>query len=165
MLNTEERSGLLTKPRLLRILRAGLLTGISDGLFASISNVAFYHSSVERLFQGVASVLLGPDALKGGTTTMLIGILMHFGVAFGWSIVFSLIVMRAAWVRKLLASRYGVAKVAALYGPFIWLTMSLVVIPLLVRRPPAITFRWWTQLAGHFPFVGLPMVSSIARDE
>jgi hypothetical protein len=27
--------------------------------------------------------------------------------------------------------------------------------------PPAINMRWWVQLIGHFPFVGLPIVASI----
>jgi len=54
------------------------------------------------------------------------------------------------------------AKVAALYGPFIWMVMSLVVIPLLLHRPPTITIRWWIQLIGHIPFVGVPIVASIA---
>jgi uncharacterized membrane protein YagU involved in acid resistance len=52
-------------------------------------------------------------------------------------------------------------KAAALYGPLVWMTMSLVVIPLLVHRPPAITTRWWIQLFGHIPFVGLPIASAI----
>jgi uncharacterized membrane protein YagU involved in acid resistance len=66
-------------------------------------------------------------------------------------------------VRRVLDTPYGVAKVAAVYGPFIWLMMSLVVIPLLTHRPPTITYRWWVQLIGHFPFVGLPIVASIGR--
>jgi hypothetical protein len=74
------------------------LTGITDGLFSSVLSVAFYDSTVRRLFQGVASVLLGPDALKGGTPTAVLGVLMHFGVAFGWSIVFLFVVMRAEWI-------------------------------------------------------------------
>jgi hypothetical protein len=49
------------------------------------------------------------------------------------------------------------------YGPFIWLVMSLVVIPLLLHRPPAISIRWWVQLLGHFPFVGLPIVACANR--
>ena len=53
--------------------------------------------------------------------------------------------------------------VAAVYGPVVWMVMSLIIIPLLVRRPPAITFRWWVQFVGHFPFVGLPIVGSIKR--
>jgi len=40
---------------------------------------------------------------------------------------------------------------------------SLAVIPFLVHRPPAISIRWWIQLIGHIPFVGLPIVASIWR--
>ncbi len=144
-----------------RLIRAGLLTGISDGLFASFLSAVVYGSTVTRLWQGVASTLFGPEALNGGTSTALIGVLMHFGVAFGWSAVFLFLVMRLRLIRGLLASPYGVVKVAALYGPFIWLVMSLVVIPLLLQRPPAITIRWWIQLFGHIPFVAIPMVASI----
>lgn len=144
-----------------RLVRAGLLTGIIDGLFSSVLSVFFYDSTVTRLFQGVASTLLGREALEGGTRTALIGVLMHFGVAFGWSAVFLFLVQRSAWIRRVLASRYGVVKVAAVYGPLIWAVMSLVVIPLLVHRPPNINPRWWVQLIGHFPFVGIPIVASI----
>jgi predicted permease len=147
-----------------RLLRAGLLTGVTDGLFASILAMMFYHSTVTRLFQGVASVLLGKQAFEGGTPTALLGVLMHFGVAFGWSAVFLFLVIRLGWVRGLMSSRYGVVKVASLYGPFIWMVMSLAVIPLLLHRPPVINVRWWIQLIGHFPFVGIPIVASIGRD-
>ena len=146
-----------------RLLRAGLLTGIIDGLFSSILATLFYGSTATRLFQGVAATLLGREALDGGTPTALLGVLMHFGVAFGWSAVFLFLVERSSWIRGVLASRYGVVKVAALYGPFIWMVMSLAVIPLLVHRPPAISIRWWIQLIGHIPFVGLPIVASIWR--
>jgi hypothetical protein len=119
-----------------RVVRAGLLTGVTDGLFSSVLSVAFYHSTVARLFQGVASTLLGKAALDGGTPTALVGVLMHFGVAFGWSAVFLFVVMRLHWVRRILGTQYGVLKVASLYGPAIWMVMSLAVIPLLLHRPP-----------------------------
>jgi hypothetical protein len=143
-----------------RLVRAGLLTGIVDGTFASVQSF-LNDSTVTRLFQGVASTLLGPEAYDGGTRTALIGVLMHFGVAFGWSAVFLFLAQRSQGIRRVLASRYGVVKVAAWYGPLIWMVMSLVVIPLLLQRPPSITSRWWIQLIGHFPFVGLPIVASI----
>jgi hypothetical protein len=108
-------------------------------------------------------VLLGSAAFDGGTRTAAIGVLMHVGVAFGWSAVFLLLVMRRSRVHGLLASRYGVVKVAALYGPFVWMVMSLAVIPLLVHRPPAITIRWWIQFVGHIPFVGLPIVACSSK--
>ena len=58
-------------------------------------------------------------------------------------------------------NRYGALKVAAVFGPCVWIVMSLAVIPLLVHRPPSFTNRWFIQLIGHFPFVGLPIVWSI----
>ncbi len=143
-----------------RLVRAGLLTAIVDGLFSSVLSAFFYGSTVTRLFQGVAATLLGSSAFEGGTSTALIGVAMHVGVAFGWSAVFLFLVMRLDWVRNLLKQPYGVLIVAAIYGPFIWLVMSIVVIPQLVHRPAAITFRWWVQFIGHFPFVGLPIVAS-----
>jgi hypothetical protein len=146
-----------------RLVRAGLLTGVTDGLFSSVLSVAFYHSTVARLFQGVASTLLGKAALDGDTPTALVGVLMHFGVAFGWSAVFLVVVMRLRWVRRILDTRYGVLKVASLYGPAIWMVMSLAVIPLLLHRPPTIGSRWWVQFFGHIPFVGIPIVASLAQ--
>ena len=145
----------------MRLVRSGLLTGVIDGLFSSILSVAAYGSTVARLFQGVASVPLGRAALEGGTTTAALGLLIHFCVAFGWSAVF-LFLVRSAWIRRILETRYGVLKVAALYGPFIWMVMSLVLIPLVARRPPTLNARWWIQFVGHFPFVGLPIVWSIS---
>ena len=144
------------------LVQAGLLTGISDGLFATVSAVLF-GSTVTRLWQSVSSTLLGPSAFERGIESAMIGVLMHFGVALGWSAVF--LGLLALWprLRALLASPHGPVKVAAVYGPFIWLVMSLVIIPLLVQRPPAITSRWWVQLIGHFPFVGLPIAWSFAR--
>jgi hypothetical protein len=142
-----------------RFIIAGLLTGIIDGLFSSILSVAFYNSTVSRLFQGVASVLLGSGALNGGNKTAAIGVLMHFAVAFLWSGIFLLLVLPWRWIGRVLATRYGVAKLASLYGPLIWTVMSLAVIPALTHRPPAITVRWWIQFFGHIPFVGLPIVA------
>ena len=154
-----------TRRALVTIGRAGLLTALTDGAFSSVLSVAFYHSTVTRLFQGVAATLLGPDALAGGARTALIGVLMHIGVAFGWSAVFVLLVAPRPWLRALVASRYGTLKVAALFGPMVWMTMSLAVIPLLVHRPPMIGVRWWIQLVGHVFFVGLPIVATVRAQQ
>jgi hypothetical protein len=145
-----------------RLVRAGLLTGVTDGLFASVQSV-LSHSTVTRLWQGVAAVPLGPSALEGGARTALIGVLLHFCTAFFWAAVFLFLYNRSARIREVLRSRYGALKVASVYGPFIWLVMSLVVIPLFLHRPPIIRPRWWVQLIGHIPFVGLPIVWSIGK--
>jgi len=136
-----------------RLLVTGLVIGICDGIFATVQSLVV-NKSASRVWQGVAAVLLGPSAIGGGMRTTLIGILMHFAVAYFWSAVFIFGVMRfwrPPW------------SFAVVYGPFIWLVMSLGVIPLLVHRPPAITPRWWVQFVGHIFFVGLPIVVTATR--
>jgi hypothetical protein len=151
-----------TRGALRPLIQAGLLTALIDGLFASVSSV-FYGSTPTRVFQGVAATLLGPESFQGGMRTALIGGAMHVFVAFWWSAVFLALVRRSSSVRRAIGSVRGQVATTAVYGPLIWLVMSLAVIPLLVHRPPSITMRWWIQLLGHIPFVGLPIVMSIAR--
>jgi len=151
------------EPAVREVWRAGVLTAIVDGAFSSVLSVAFYGSTVTRLFQGVASTLLGPRAFERGLASAAIGVLMHIGVAFAWSLVFFLLLSASSRIRAWRRARFGALRIAAFYGPGVWLVMSLVVIPLLTGRPPMFTVRWWIQLIGHFPFVGLPIVASIGR--
>ena len=147
---------------MLLVACAGLATGVSDGLFACVLTL-FYGSTVTRLWQGVAATVLGKQAFEGGTRTALIGVAMHFGVAFGWSAVLFVLVTLSSWIRRVISSPNGALKLAAVYGPAIWIVMSLVVIPLLLHRPPTFTVRWWIQGIGHIPFVGFPMAAVIRR--
>jgi hypothetical protein len=155
----------MTASPLSRLVRAGIITGIVDGLFSSVLVSVFYGSTVMRLWQGVAATLLGPSAMEGGTRAAAVGVLMHFGVAFGWSAVFLALYEGSARLRRAVRSRAGAVGVAAVYGPMIWMVMSLLVIPTLVHRPATLTYRWWVQLIGHVPFVALPIVSSIRRPD
>jgi hypothetical protein len=147
------------------LVRAGLLTALVDGVYACVLSVGFYQSTATRLWQGVASTLIGPDAFSGGIRTAAIGVLMHVGVAFGWSAVFLLLFRGLPWIRSVRASRWGAVRIAVIYGPLIWMVMSLGVIPMLTGRPPVIGIRWWTQLVGHVPFVGLPIVLPFAAGQ
>ena len=147
------------------LLRAWLITGVTDALFSSCLAAFAYGSTVTRLWQGVAAVLLGSAAFDGGLRTAAIGLLMHFGVAFGWTAVFMLLVLSSSWLRGVLASPYGVITVASVYGPLIWIVMSMAVIPLFTHRPPTVNVRWWVQLAGHVTFVALPIVASLSSSK
>jgi hypothetical protein len=149
-----------SREALYRLVRAGVTTAIIDGLFSSLLSVAAYGSTFSRLWQGVAATLVGSSAFTGGARTTALGVIMHCGVAFGWSAVFVFVIARSAWIRGVLASRFGALRVASVYGPAIWLVMSLLVIPVLLHRPPTISIRWWVQLFAHFPFVGIPIVAS-----
>ena len=146
-----------------RLVRTWLVIATIDGLFASALSVFAYKSTVTRLWQGVASTVLGPSAFTGGWRTAFIGVLLHLCVALAWSAVFLALVGASRDLRRVLALPGGVLAVAAIYGPAIWLVMSLAVIPMLTGRPPTLTTRWWVQLLGHIPFVALPIVAMSAR--
>ena len=149
--------------KLRRWLQAGLLTAVLDFAFSSVLNRFFYGSTVTRLWQGVASVLLGPDAFNGGMRTVLIGVAMHVGVAFAWTTVFFIILMLVPQIERIANRRFGLVTLSAIYGPIIWMAMSFVVIPSMTGRPPSITYRWWVQLVGHMVFVALPMIATLTR--
>jgi uncharacterized membrane protein YagU involved in acid resistance len=145
-----------------RLVRAWLLIAVIDGLFSGVLAQFAYGSSAARLFQGVASTAFGPDAFTG-TALTIAGVLTHFTVALTWSTIFLLAYDNWPLLPRIAASRFGIAKIAAVYGPIVWMVMSFIVIPARTGRPPAITYRWWVQFFGHMIFVGWPIVAMIAR--
>jgi len=48
------------------------------------------------------------------------------------------------------------------YGPFIWMMMSIVIVPRFTHRSPTFNYRWWIQFFGHIPFVALPIVAAVS---
>ena len=145
------------------LLRAWVTIAIVDFIFASCLSIFAYGSTFTRLWQGVASALLGPSAIQGGTRTVVVGLLLHLCVAFTWSAVFLTLALNWTRLRHMIATPGGILVVATVYGPAIWCVMSLVVIPLSTGRPPAISVRWWIQLVAHIPFVALPIVTVVGR--
>ena len=143
------------------LLRAWLAITVIDGVFATLLPVVAYGQPLGRVWQGVASTLLGPSAMQGGGRTMLVGLVMHAGVAFAWTTVFLALALMSPALRRLVERPAGMFAVSAVYGPAVWMVMSLLVIPGLTGRPPMINDRWWVQLLAHIPFVALPIVAVI----
>ena len=135
-----------------------LVTAAWDFVCASVLARFAYHSSLATFWRGVAAVALGRSAFDRGVAGTLAGVGVHMVVAFVWSAIF--VVALRAWpaLRRTIASAGGALAVAAIYGPLIWMVMSLVVIPLRAGSPPRIGLRWWVQLFAHIPFVTIPLV-------
>jgi hypothetical protein len=147
------------------LILAGLAVGVSDALLAiALYVVVLHRTTVPRIFQGIASVLLGPASFEGGAATVAVGVAMHFGVALAWSVVLLALLRSSGTVRRVLASRYGALRVAAWFGPLVYLTMTIAVIPLFSHRMPKFDAVWLTVLLGHIPFVGLPMAAILRRE-
>jgi hypothetical protein len=142
----------------LRVVRAGLLAATADAIFGIAQYmIAKIPSPVTRFFQGIASVLLGKRPPHGGMPAVGLGLAMHIAVGMFWAAFFALVVIRSSWVRERLKSPAGILIIAALYGPFIWMSMSLIVITPLVHHPPRLNQDWWIQFFGHMLSAGLPI--------
>jgi len=154
----------MTRPSFLRtVIPVWLVTAGWDFVCASALTVFAYHGTFAHLWQGVASTVLGPTAIDGGSTPIAIGIALHLAVAFTWSAIFVAAARTSPALRSAIATPGGALGVALVYGPIIWLVMSLVVIPIATGHFPRIGFRWWVQIFAHPPFVTIPLVFMTRR--
>lgn len=140
------------------VIPVWLATAAWDFVCATALSVFAYHSTFAHLWQGVASTVLGATAIDGGVKPVVVGIALHLAVAFTWSAIFIAAARMSPGLRRTIATPGGALAVAVVYGPIIWLVMSLIVIPLATGHPPRFGFRWWVQIFAHIPFVTIPLV-------
>ena len=158
MTNAPPPSNTRHRPVARAVVVTWLVTAVWDFLCASALSVIAYRAVFTRFWRGIASVPLGPQALEMGALGFVAGVATHLMVALTWSALFVLAATRSRTLQRALARPSGAVVVAAVYGPMIWLAMSLAAIPLATGRPPVIGFRWWVQIFAHLPFVTLPLV-------
>ena len=145
------------------VIPVWLVTAAWDFLCATALSVLAYHTTFARLWQGVASTVMGPAAMNSGARGVAVGIALHLAVAFTWSALFVAAARMSPAIRSMIATPSGALGVAAAYGPLIWLVMSIVIIPVATGRPPRFGFRWWVQIFAHVPFVTIPLVFTARR--
>jgi len=119
----------LLRPAIKTILLAWLVAGTLDITYAIIMwGPVFGKITAAQLLQGIASVLIGKDALTGGTPTALLGLAMHYGISLAWTLIYFFIF---PWLPSLTRNKWVSGM---LYGVFVWSMMSLVVLPLVTGR-------------------------------
>lgn len=137
------------------------MVGILDMLFAFTFYGLILGVPPLRIFQSVASGVLGPPAARaGGVKTFLLGILLHFVVATCIATVYFL----AARLLPILI-RYAVLS-GLIYGMVAYFGMKYLVMPLsaigqrgTIPRLPILL----TELIGHAVLVGLPLGLLVRR--
>jgi hypothetical protein len=134
------------------ILYGGLAVGVLDGLAAVVSS-ALRGTSPVRVFQYIASGLLGPASVDGGLATALLGVLFHFLIAS----VAAAVYYRASVGFPILIRQAVVC--GMIYGVAVYFVMSRIVVPLSAARQFPFSL---TQVIIHILFVGLP-VALLAR--
>ena len=131
------------------ILAAALASGALDAAAASLQAAVTLKVKPQRVFQGVASGLLGPRALEPGANTAILGLALHFLIAFIISTIYVLAAQRLPFLldHPLIAG--------GLYGVTVYLVMFYVVLPLSrrPRRPFNLKFAL-TQLVIHIVIIG-----------
>lgn len=106
------------------LLLGGLAVGILDGLDAIIFFGLRSGATPVRIFQGIASGLIGRSALAGGWTTALLGVAIHFFIAFTIVLVF-LLASRGLPTLTRAPIFWGLV-----YGIAVYLVMNRIVIPM-----------------------------------
>ena len=136
---------------------AGLTCGAMD-ISAALVVYGWMGSKPLRLLQGIAGGILGPRTYSGGTSTALLGLTLHFVIAFGAATVFFL----ASRVVPLLLNHAVVSGV--LYGIAVYFFMNRVVVRL--SAASKFPFSIKMMLIGviiHIFCVGIPISLSIRR--
>ncbi len=134
---------------------AGLTCGAMD-ISAALVVYGLMGSKPLRLLQGIAGGILGPRTYSGGTSTALLGLALHFVIAFGAATVFFL----ASRVVPLLLNHAVVSGV--LYGIAVYFFMNRVVVQ--VSAATKFPFSIKMMLIGviiHIFCVGIPISLSI----
>ena len=131
------------------ILAATLASGTLDAAAASLQAAVTLKVNPHRVFQGVASGLLGPRAVEGGANTAILGLALHFLIALIISTIYVLAAQRLPFLldHPLIAG--------GLYGIAVYLVMFYIVLPLSrrPRRPFNLKFAL-TQLVIHIVIIG-----------
>jgi uncharacterized membrane protein YagU involved in acid resistance len=147
-----------TSPRASQaIFWAGSICGVLDGLSA-IAITVLFGGKVVRTFQGIAGGILGPATFQGGINTAMLGVALHFLIAFGAAAVYYL----ASRYLPFLIDRALAAGI--LYGIAVHLFMQFVVIPLSAIGPRPLVIRTFVAvLIAHIVVVGPSIALTVRR--
>lgn len=157
--------GLLARPATLvgRVVLAGLTVAVADMSWAVLWARLARGVGAQRVFQSVASGVLGPAAFGGEWHTALLGLTLHVGVAFGWTLLFLVTLLWWPRLRAWVSTRRGAVALGLTYGALVWLAMDSIVLPLSRARATSPAALWfWLQLLTHPFLVGLPIVGVLS---
>jgi len=123
--------------------------GLLDAIYATVLWGFILGDNPAAVWQSVAAGLLGKASYDGGKATALLGLTLHFCIAF----VMALVYVRAA--RHLALLRQRPVLMGALYGVLLYLAMNYVVVPL-----SATAYELYKERAAIAQFDTAPLVLS-----
>lgn len=106
------------------VVTTGLIAGTLDIIGAIVNFMVNGGKDPLIIFQYIASAVFGKAAFDGSAGPMIAGFLLHYLIAFIFTLFFFLLFPKI----KLLQSR--TIPVAIVYGIFVWVIMNKIVLPL-----------------------------------
>jgi hypothetical protein len=148
----------MRKPAVFAIFVGGLIAGVFDLTYAIVFS-ALHNVSPIRVVQSVASGLLGNAAFDGGLSTAILGVFLHFFIAFTWASIFYMLSRLIPFL-----TQHAVVS-GLLYGALIYAVMYLIVLPN-SAYPIKINFalsRVVINLVAHMFLIGLPIALVVRK--
>lgn len=143
------------KRSLLLVLAGGLVAGTFDITYACVYWAIKVGAPPTRIFQSVARGLLGPASFRGGAKTAALGLFLHYFIAVTMSVFYYFVARKWAPLHKY-PFRCG-----AIYGLFLYLIMTYVVVPLSAAGAASASSqdKLWIALSilVHMFLIGVPI--------
>jgi hypothetical protein len=143
-----------------KIIKAGFIAGTLDICAASIQYYIKTGKGPENVLKFIASGVFGKDAFSGGHLMSACGLLLHYIIAFAFTVFFFFLYPRLKFLSV------NLFLTALLYGIFTWLVMNRVVLPL--SNTPALPFSWLGAAiaAGILTLcIGLPLAIIAGKEK
>ena len=148
------------QPRLLAtIALAGVAAAVLEMVAVLPIQYFALHNSPDRIFQFIALGWQGMAALKGGVSSIMLGVAIHLLVSLGAAAVFALASLEAPVLRRRWVTS-GLMFGLVVYGVMTWFVIPLSAIPKGDATPPPHLIA--TSVAIHLFFFALP-ISAIVR--
>lgn len=106
------------------ILKAGLIAGTLDICAAFIYSYIKRGTPPQNVLQYIAKVVFGKDRFTEAWILNLTGLLIHYCIAFSWTILFFIFYPRMKWMQK------NFLITGIVYGLFVWTMMTTIILPL-----------------------------------
>lgn len=139
-------------------IKAWLLVGLLDITAAMLSFYLSTNKSPLIVLKFITSAVCGPEAYAGGTASILLGLLLHFLVAFMFTLVFFLLYEPGKLYR------YNQYLIGLVYGIFIWVVMNKLVLPMTqIKQQP---FSWFEAAKGMLilvAMIGMPLAIMLKK--
>lgn len=141
-----------------KILLAGAFIGVLDAVAACLNAYFSFGLLPQRVFQYIASGLLGKSAYQENIAGVVLGVVVHFSIAISATFIFYLIYKQYHQALRP-AVLFG-----AVYGIWIWLFMSYVVVPSsLIGTYPSDLQQIIIGLLIHIFVIGIPIAMLVKR--